>query len=317
MRPTYQAFINAKTNPIKAEIPDKDSRGPMPGPMRYNPWYTINSSGQQQRSEDCTNSFFAVLKQTITLGFDTELVHLLQCGLPELPSSESKLWSHRNFLMKFCALLVDVLQSVESEAIFAVVRTFIISTACGLAKYLWQHRPMAPRNWTRTTNHTCDAPSCREVRRFLADPNQASARFSYPQRERKHMENSLRWEDYKFETIKTKSPHTLVIHKTTNEYARAKDRWEGDIRNMHSAVHLWCSDASFQHVLGAELEPLFAKVTQLLRGEDGLDRTQLQAQAMQPFRPTSTSAQNSRAAASGNGQSAKSEIIDLTGGAGD
>jgi hypothetical protein len=299
LSPTYQAFVYAQTHPIRVEIPD-------PALVRfgYDPY---------ENPRDWSNGFISVIKQTKLLGLKTELGPLLQFGLPRLPSSGSNLWSNRRFLTEFGFKLANVLLNENNEQILAIAREFIVSTVCGAAKYLWQRRPVAPRDWTRTTNHTCDAPSCREVRRFLTNPKQASAQFSYPQRDRKHMENSLPCEDYKFETIKTKSPHTLVIHKTTNEYDRGQNRWEAEVRSLQDSVHLRCDNTSFQHLLGAELEPLSTKFKQLLMGEGGNDTTHLQGQAAQPFQLTSASAQNSRTAASGDGQSAEEEIIDLTG----
>jgi len=307
VKATYQAFLKAEPTLVKLTMADLDN---ISRPTGY---YDVVSGSTTNTTRDTThpNTFFAVLKNTINLSLDVEAARLLYHGLPDLPASESPIWNKWRTLFDFVEQLISTVQNSRNENVLATVRSFSLAITRSPAVSLAQKRPVEPRDWRRSTDHSCTTAACNELRRFLANPTQAVGRFRYSERDRKHMQHSLPYEDYKFETLRIGSPLTLVVHKTNNEYLRLESRWKQDVKQMLDRIRRWRADVKFQAVLGEEI----VKLEEVERWLDGTGAPPMQGvdrASGRPFQPMSASAQNHRAAALGDGMRTKTEIIDLT-----
>ncbi len=85
---------------------------------------------------------------------------------------------------------------------------------------LTAQRPSAPTDFFRAANVPCACADCRELQRFLEDPNEKEHSFRYGEGRRRHLEEKIRQAhcDLDCKTIRTGSPHTLICTKNTNSY---------------------------------------------------------------------------------------------------
>ncbi|KAH7395257.1 hypothetical protein DE146DRAFT_697405 [Phaeosphaeria sp. MPI-PUGE-AT-0046c] len=247
------------------------------------------------------NEFIDLIHRCQTvLQLRDEAQSLFVSSLPKLPTSDPTFWANWRSLLVFIEAIMKLLHPEPDTLIYNTASSFITEAVQGLATHLATSRPQEPRNWSRpnTQRDKCDCGPCADVKKFLLDPEQKTGRFSYAAQTRKHLQYTLDYHDFKFDTEKSRSPHTLVIHKTKNEYGRKQREWDEDVRQ-------------FKHQLAGLRSVL---MTELLGGDivlkSGIDEA-LEAHGAggRALQPASASVQNVGAVA---GSKRKSDVIDLT-----
>jgi hypothetical protein len=93
--------------------------------------------------------------------------------------------------------------------------------------------PAKPTNWTRPTRG-CGCIHCKDLDAFLRSPNTQEFRCNSGVKPRAHLESMLiqDYGDFKFETDKRRSPHTLIITKTTlnGQYTKEHQAWDQRVK---------------------------------------------------------------------------------------
>ena len=87
----------------------------------------------------------------------------------------------------------------------------------------------APRNWARENQVKCQCADCRELARFLINPDREQWQFKVAQDRRSHLEQIVRRSscDLDLATLRHGSPHTLPATKNRASYERrARQRRE-------------------------------------------------------------------------------------------
>lgn len=99
---------------------------------------------------------------------------------------------------------------------------------------LTAEKPQKPTDYRRPATAQCKCALCRELNRFLADPNEAVHRFQAPQHERSHLEEVIRRDlcDVNMKTERTRPSHTLVCTKNTNSYEAALKKYHQDLEHL-------------------------------------------------------------------------------------
>lgn len=127
----------------------------------------------------------------------------------------------------------DVVSSLLEQGADLTEPRFRLLFQHGLAAYIdryVQPEPTKPTDWTRSARGCGRCSDCRELDSFLRNPNLQIGRFSKLGKIRKHLEQQLYMDrdDYKFDTDKNGSPHTLVIKKTSriSQFGRDHDAWK-------------------------------------------------------------------------------------------
>ncbi len=98
--------------------------------------------------------------------------------------------------------------------------------ATGELKKLIEVPPQPPIDWTRDANVKCFGRmvcrDCQELNAFLQNATEQSHAFARPEAARRHLESQISSSrcDLKHQTIKAKSPHTLLCTKTDASYQR-------------------------------------------------------------------------------------------------
>jgi predicted 2-oxoglutarate/Fe(II)-dependent dioxygenase YbiX len=92
------------------------------------------------------------------------------------------------------------------------------------------HPVTPPKDWAREGNSGCACADCRALSRFLAAPDQETARFPLSKKRRQHLHQQIdsRGLDCTHVTERRGSPYTLVCKKTTQSHVRRKKQYEVD-----------------------------------------------------------------------------------------
>ena len=91
-----------------------------------------------------------------------------------------------------------------------------------------------PHDWARASALACQCADCRQLSRFLADPDQPKWVFKVPEARRKHVQESSQRNgcDLDFRTERVSRPYSLTGTKNQASYdRRAKQRRE-DLDNL-------------------------------------------------------------------------------------
>ncbi len=80
----------------------------------------------------------------------------------------------------------------------------------------------APRSWARPKTVRCDCEPCKQLSRFLVDPNEECWTLRAAQQIRTHVEYTIRHApaDVDCETVRRGSPHSLICTKNQASYQR-------------------------------------------------------------------------------------------------
>ena len=100
--------------------------------------------------------------------------------------------------------------------------------------------PTRPTNWTRTARG-CGCLQCKDLEKFLRNPNEQEFRCNNGLQPRRHLETILSSQypgDYIFETDKRRSPHTLIITKTTRNGEFTRDHADWDQRGETAVARM-------------------------------------------------------------------------------
>jgi hypothetical protein len=97
-----------------------------------------------------------------------------------------------------------------------------------------------PADWRRPSQVTCTCANCQELSRFLADPTQPAWALRAAQRDRDHVEASVRSDrcDLDLVTEQRGRPYTLRCTKNQASYLRRVVQREGDLAHLAHLAHL-------------------------------------------------------------------------------
>ncbi|KAF1962105.1 hypothetical protein CC80DRAFT_487643 [Byssothecium circinans] len=350
VKPTFQALIRIDPPIIKLTLANlgmskSANSNTRTGPKSSN---DVVLSDENQPSA----SFYAfVLKQTISMGLYTEATRLLEHGLPDLPNDGSNAWSEWKRLFSFIEKLFDAFKVAGTGTHQQTTQAFILPSLTRAAQWLSPRRPIEPRDWSRTTNHVCSQPACQELRRFLHNPRETVGRFKYANYVHEHLKSALGYRHYKFEVERGRYPYTLVVYKTKSEWEAQEAQWQADVKQMRDVVTRLKGHKHCKNVLGDEgakkLEEVALMVTQIgtrstslymtpatmpaqpqslypanpaaqprrsyqLPAPGGMRAQGLGPSIVQPFHPTSGSAQNVLGGGANAQQKGFADVIDLT-----
>ena len=100
-------------------------------------------------------------------------------------------------------------------------------------------RPVQLNGWAHEKVACMIGPNCstcRELNYFLEDPNQTVWHFPAEKHWREHAESQLRDPIYSLQTVKARSPHTLVVTKLGTNYDKALRMWNQAIQQVDHSV---------------------------------------------------------------------------------
>jgi predicted 2-oxoglutarate/Fe(II)-dependent dioxygenase YbiX len=96
------------------------------------------------------------------------------------------------------------------------------------------HPPLQPVDWRRESATGCDCADCRELSRFLDDPNKQTLRLPIHERRRQHLHQII--DEKKLDTTHVTErqgrPYTLVCTKTKASYERALEAHYVDLDHL-------------------------------------------------------------------------------------
>lgn len=245
-----------------------------------------------------------VLDHSMALELRSEALDLVKNALPNLPTYDSPFWKEWRGLHTFIENLAVILKRYSNSDLEDASRSFIKYALCTAAHALVESHSIKPKDWIRSNKKTdcCDCGPCRSLKEFFANPNEIVGFFKYAEKTRKHLQYSLDLEDFKFATERNKSPFTLIIRKTNNEYTRLSNEWKSSVSEMKDRI-----------------ERVYADFLKTLLGDDFATelpetvREGLNLGDSAPLQPVRASKQNRRGGTrSVAGVKRKSEVVDLT-----
>jgi predicted 2-oxoglutarate/Fe(II)-dependent dioxygenase YbiX len=91
-----------------------------------------------------------------------------------------------------------------------------------------------PRDWARASTIACSCAHCRELSRFLADPDRQSWTFKAPETGRRHVEESIQRSgcDLDLVTDRRGRPYSLVCTKNQASYDRRAQQRQRDLAHL-------------------------------------------------------------------------------------
>jgi hypothetical protein len=169
-----------------------------------------------------------ILCMCVALGLDSEADQIISKVLVETHNIPAE-----HYDVVVLGFLKKVLVHLSDQETDLTNPRFQLLFQHGLAIYIDRFvrpEPARPTNWTRTAQG-CGCLHCKDLDKFLCSPNEQEFRCNNGVKPRQHLEKILSHRDlgdFKFETDKRRSPHTLIITKTTRngEYARAHEQWD-------------------------------------------------------------------------------------------
>ncbi|KAJ4303129.1 hypothetical protein N0V90_002021 [Kalmusia sp. IMI 367209] len=304
-RPTYQKILQAVSLTFTLDLSDFTRSSD------YGAGY--DSEYLSPDTSDAVTGYCAeyldIYDQFMALELHSEALVLIDNTLPDLPGSNSPFWKEWRALFAFIERFASILERHHKSDMNNASQNFIGSALRTSAYSLAEACPTEPKDWRRMSGESinCNCGPCLSLAQFLADPHRAVGRFSYAEKTRKHLQYSLNYEDFKFDTERGRTPYTLVVHKTNNEFSRLTAKWKGDITEMESRIRDM-NTGFLKSLLGEELSAL----TEIIGEGRKLKSRAPQSKSLRPI-PAST--QNSRATGPVAGVKRKAEVIDLTDGA--
>ncbi|KAG5663343.1 hypothetical protein KAF25_001279 [Fusarium avenaceum] len=121
------------------------------------------------------------------------------------------------------------------------------------------HKPINTRlvhlpGWAHQERHCSRSSNCGECRQmndFLKSPEQQQWHYMAGKPSREHVEAQLRDPVYSFETLKHRSPHTLVVTKRGTNYDMALLAWKEAFRAVDDSVY-WIRNDYLRGFMGEE-----------------------------------------------------------------
>lgn len=196
-----------------------------------------NTYGQKDLESIRADELLGIVECYMKLELTHEAAQLLGASLPDVPDGTSGLWEKWRLMFHFLSSLATFLSRYKDSELRNSATPFITSLLHTAAEHTAHTRPQEPLNWARAESkgyghEKCTCEPCNALRMFLFNPNESVGRFSYNKSIRSHLEYKLDRQDYKFDTDKSRSPHTLVVTKTNNKYHRDLQQWNYTITGM-------------------------------------------------------------------------------------
>lgn len=266
----------------------------------------------QQEISPFASSVLQIVKRCMALELKSEARDLLKAGLVDLPLVHTPFWAKWRSVMTFTKSLLELIKPSEVPEIHQIVSGFTLAAIQKASQYLASSRPQPPRDWSRPNakRDNCTCQPCIKLKTFLMNPTHQVCRFSYPEKVRKHLERDTfdNKQDFIFDTERGRSPYTLVVTKTTNEYSRMLQAWNNDITDLRRQLGQMRN--GFVHeLLGGDILVQSGLEAELLRCGTAEHMGVQHPQALQPL---SASAQNRPALAPVAGTKRKAHVVDLT-----
>lgn len=255
-----------------------------------------------------SNEFIALVQRCRTvLQLPDEALSLFSNCLPELSEPDATFWADWRSLFIFIKAILKLVEPKPDKAMHKVASSFITQAVQGLATHRATSRPQEPRDWAcpSTPRDKCSCKPCAELTTFLHDPNQQTARFSYAEKIRKHLQYTLDSRDFNFDTERTRSPYTLVVTKTKNEYDRTLREWEEDVRQFKHELAGLRRGLMYELLDGDVVDKSGIDEALETNGAGGRKGTQ-------PLQPASATSRNVGRRPAVAGTKRKSDVIDLT-----
>jgi hypothetical protein len=286
VRPTYQRLLQTVSFTFTLDL--SDFTGPSNHWAGYNSGYSLPNTADALTAY--CKEYLEIFDHVMTLGLHSEALALIDNTLPDLPGFNSPFWKEWRTLFTFIERVASSLGRHPNSSMSNASRTFICSALRTSAYSLAKARPTEPKDWKRLSGKVdnCNCEPCISLDKFLADRHKAVGRFSYAEKTREHLQYSLNYEDFKFDTERGQKPYTLVVRKTKNTFSRLDAKWKKDVIEMESRIRR-LHTGFVKRLLGQEL----AALTEIIcKGRDP-GAWALQPELLQPI-PATT--QNTRAA---------------------
>ena len=120
-----------------------------------------------------------------------------------------------------------------------------VGACCERLESRTQKPPKGPANWRRKAGLSCKCADCKELSRFLEDPNEEVHRFKVRKERRRHLHNIIDKHkcDVEHVTDRSGSPQTLVCTKNAASYQRQLAAHQLDLEHLsqiQSMQELFC-----------------------------------------------------------------------------
>ncbi len=291
VKPTYEHILQTPVSSLNVPI-DEIIKHARSYPQYHSQYQSPPDAGTS------VNELFCILNDCVKLELKEEASKVLKTGLPNLLTLQPNFWGQWKAMFYFTQDLIMAVQAHDDEHLNEICKPFITHVLQQSSRFLASSRPQKPRNWSRPQKvrpsyssqplKICTCEPCRAAKLFLINPTQRVGRFSYAKQLRSHMEyECFDSTDFKFETDKSRSPHTLVVYKTDNKYTRDLANWHADVKEMRSKQVEMRSEF-LTGVLGSDAAAI-AGLDNALVAAGTAEGVQMGPQALQP---TSANAQN-------------------------
>lgn len=179
-----------------------------------------------------------MLEESYVNGAGQEALELLEQSCQRL-IQEKEAWSSVSSHYLTNNFLVPLVKALEAHVppLLPVQAFFEIALRDVLLRHIMT-RPVQLSGWAheKVSCMTPNCSSCRELNYFLEDPQQREWRFPAEKRRREHVEHQLRDPIYSLQTVKSGSPHTLVVIKLGTNYDRALRIWNQEFQKVENSV---------------------------------------------------------------------------------
>ncbi|KAF5669024.1 2og-fe oxygenase superfamily [Fusarium heterosporum] len=202
--------------------------------------------GSHDQSMPC-QEFVRVLEEGHINGSGQEVLDLLELSCKRLVekkglwSSVSAIYLRRNFLEP----LIKALETYKVPSVPAVQGFFEVALRDIFHKPI-NVRPAHLPGWAHEERDVCSRSSkcgeCQQMNDFLKNPEQQQWHYKAGKASRDHVESQLRDPIYSLETLKIRSPHTLVVTKRGTNYEKALRTWKQAFRGVDDSVYCMRSD---------------------------------------------------------------------------
>jgi hypothetical protein len=111
------------------------------------------------------------------------------------------------------------------------------------------HPPQEPADWRREATTGCNCADCKELNRFLNDPNTKTLRLPLAEGRRQHLHNVIDGKklDTTHVTERRGRPYTLVCNKTQASYKRALTAHHVDLDHLEKIRKLLTTHVGLSH----------------------------------------------------------------------
>ncbi|KAI9371703.1 hypothetical protein BJX61DRAFT_543396 [Aspergillus egyptiacus] len=226
-----------------------------------------------------SNIFIGLIEQYHGLGNNVdEVLDAIQAAVsasPEQEASDTFTVFSRPFIESLCCHLgtqsetLDVFSrplianlfchlETESESVNSpankdqAVKLIMNLLEAYLVKYV-QRAPQPPATWQQSlpASSVCPCDDCKSLKTFVEHPDLQRWEFSMGKQRREHLVNQLD-DTFLHETIRPRSPYTLVVTKTLMGHDAAVSRWQQRARSAKAAITALKKSCPLVEIIGEE-----------------------------------------------------------------